>query len=243
MKRIFIFLLLLLSLDSFATIAIVASNNTQFAAPASATSASMNSTGATLIVIMCTYRTAQSYPTITDSKSNIWTRINNYDGGSGNVSGVAAYYCSNPIVGTGHTFTETGANYGAISVFACSGTRTASTPLDQQNGQYIATLGATATPGSITPSANNCIVFSGVMNYNGSAPTMPSGYTAGFTWTTSTAYAGGAGYQIQTTATATNPSWGNMNAGANGAVNIVSFFEPASAVAPPKGGFFYNMLN
>lgn len=227
--------------NSNAAITLTASANTVYATTTVSTSA-VNTTGASLIVVGLTYRQTQG-PHISDSKGNTWTICTKYEG-SGSQSGVVFYYCVNPTVGSGHTFSNTDgggtANFGGISVFAFSGTATSS-PKDRENGQFIDPLGATATPGSITPSANNYVVLTTCMNWNGTAPTIPTGYT-GFNWTTATAFAGGCGYKIQTTASAENPSWGNMNSGSNGAVNVISF-KVASTAVTTYGGFLFNMLD
>jgi hypothetical protein len=196
------------------------------------TTAAINTTGANLIVVGLTYR-QNGGANLSDSKGNTWTQLTKYEG-SGAQSGVVFYYCASPTVGSGHTFTTTSIFCG-LCVGAFSGARTSS-PSDQQNGQFVVTLGTTLTPGSIAPSVNNCVVLTTCMNFNGTAPIVPTGYTSIGTWPTSTAFAGGCAYKIQTTASTENPSWGNMNAGSNGAANIASFFPPA--IVNNNSGFF-----
>lgn len=242
MRRILTILILLLSFGAKAAITLTASANTVFSTATVSTSA-INSTGTSLIVIGLTYRQSQGAH-VADSKGNTWTQCTKYEG-SGNQAGVVFYYCVNPTVGSGHTFSNTDgggtSNFGGISVFAFSGTAT-STPLDQQNGKFTATVSATETPGSITPTGNGYVVLTTCMNYNGSAPTIPSGYT-GFNWTTATAFAGGCGYKIQTTAAAENPSWGNMNTGGNAALNVISFKVYTAPATNTGGAFFFRMLD
>lgn len=219
-----ILLCLFLSVTTDAQIVLVTSVNA-LSAGAGVTSSAINTTGATGLFVVETYRPTEG-ATFSDSKSNSWTATTKYEG-VGNQAGIIGYYCTSCIVGTSHTFT-TSNHFGSISVFAFSGTRTATTSFDQINGQWIATLGTTATPGSITPTANGEVVLTGVMDYNGVQPTLPTGY-AGFTWPTATAFSGGAAYKIQTTITSENPSWGNMSAGNNGSVIVFSFFAPVAA--------------
>lgn len=242
MKRLLFIFLLFCSFASRGAIALVVQTYT-VASTAAVQTASVTTTGATLIVAAVTYRQTQGAH-FSDSKGNTWTQCTKYEG-SGSQSGVVFYYCVNPTVGTNHAFlTSDGGgniNFGGIVVFAFSGTATSS-PKDQENGQFISVLGSSATPGSITPSANNYVVLTGCMNYNGSAPTIPPGYS-GQNWTTATAFAGGAAYLIQTTATAANPAWANMNAGSNGAVNVISFKVYTAPSSSTNGGFFLNMLD
>lgn len=213
-------------------IALVTSQSSVFGA-SGGTTGNNTTTGATLIVVCLSYQQSAG-ANLSDSKGNTWTRLTLYEG-SGSQAGVVFYYCSSPTVGTSHTFTTT-SHFCGLNMFAFSGTRTATTPKDQENGQFVASLSSSVTPGSITPTADGCVLLTTVMNYNGTAPTLPTSYT-GFTYTTSTAFAGGAGYLIQTTATAANPSWTGMTVGNNGACNVVSFFAPAAA-ATGNSNFF-----
>lgn len=242
MKRLLFILLLFVSFSSRGAIALVTSAKVEFSTSTTNT-VGVNTTGATLIVIGLTYRQTQGAH-VSDSKGNTWTMCTKYEG-SGSQAGVVFFYCVNPTVGSGHTFNNTDgggtSNFGGVTMYAFSGTATSS-PKDQENGQFISVLGSTATPGSITPSANGYVVLTTCMNYNGSAPTMPTGYT-GYTWTTATAFAGGSGYKIQTTASAENPSWGNMNVGSNAAVNVISFKVYTAPSSGTNGAFFLNMLN
>jgi len=240
MKRLLLIFLLLISFGSRGAITVLSSVTKQFGTTRVFNTA-ISTTGASLIVVGLTYRASEGAH-FKDTLGNTWTQCNAY-AGTGFTSGVTFFYCVNPTTSANHYFGNWDGSgtsyYGGFSVFALSGTATSS-PLDLQNGQYIASLSSTATPGSITPSENNCIVFTGCMNFNGTAPTIPTGYT-GFNWTTGTAYAGGCGYKIQTTAGAENPSWGNMNVGSNGAVNILSIKEPSTAPTA-NAGFFWNMV-
>ena len=209
-------------------ITLLTSVNVQFATSTTNTVA-IDTTGASLIVIGLTYRQTQGAH-ISDSAGNTWTSTGQYEG-SGNQSGVIWYYKYNPSTSATHTFNNTDgggtSNFGGISVFVFSGTRTASTPFDQVTGKFNSSPVTPDNPGTITPSVGGCVMLTGVMNYNGSAPTMPTGYT-GFTWTTATAFAGGHGYKIKTTASSETPSWGNLNTGATTALNVIDFMPPAA---------------
>lgn len=114
------------------------------------TSASVDTTGANLIVIaVCGYLAA---PTPTDSKGNTWTVLASSDT---TFEWVRMYYCVAPTVGSGHTFSSTAA-YGSIGVIALSGM---SGGFDTHN--YGATLsGTTVGTGSITTSQANTVLVS-----------------------------------------------------------------------------------
>jgi len=120
-----------------------------------ATSSALNTTGATLLVMTnMAYSTTQS---VSDSLSNSWQALTQQCAGS--VSCLTLYYVYNPTVGSGHTFTCTG-SYAYCTVSAWSGTSTAPTVLDAQNGATSSSTQSLST-GSITPSATNELIISG----------------------------------------------------------------------------------
>lgn len=242
MKRLLIIFLLLCSFGARSAITLVSSVNKQYSNTRVA-STSINTTGASLIVVGITFMQS-SGAHFSDTLGNTWTICTIYQG-SGAQSGVTFYYCVNPTTSSAHYFSNGDGGgisyYGGISVFAFSGTATSS-PKDQENGQYLSPPAASATPGSITPTQNDEVVLTTCMNYNGATPTMPTGYT-GFNWTTGTAFAGGCGYKIQTTAAAENPSWGNMNTAGNAALNVISFKAYSAPPAATNGAFFYRILD
>jgi len=170
------------------------------------TTSGINTTGSNLIVVVQScYTGASTTPTLSDSNSNSWTLVR-YDitGSSPQYQGTAIFYCYSPVVGSGHTFTAN--TYSSIGVVALSGA--ISSPLDQQNGLGSAGGATIIQPGSITPSINNEFVIFVLENYiDGSVPSTPTGYTLlGASAYSPGFYCFGMWYQIQTTATATNPS-------------------------------------
>ena len=165
---------------------------------AGGTSAAIDSTGATLLIAVVT--SASSGATIADSKSNVWTALNQY----GTIAPYTTiFYAKNPTVGAGHTVTVTGTYVGAC--FAAFSGADLSAPFDaQQNGN---SSGATQ-PGSITPAENNALVIGSAGEGGGAAPNTTSMTMLG-SWAFSGGnwYGGGAAYSIQTTATPINPTW------------------------------------
>lgn len=187
------------------------------------TTTGVTTTGATLIVLWQAY---DSGATVSDSKSNTWTALTNY-------SGVATfgrmYYCLNPTVGTAHTF-STSISYGAIFMQAWRGNKV-TLPFDQENGSTG--TGTTRQPGSVTPSEANELVVSGIaLGSPAVTPTINSGFSATNVLDSGAAYGGGLAYLIQTTATATNPTW-SWSGSANTTGANATF-----KAAPSNGGFF-----
>lgn len=124
------------------------------------TTPAIDTTGSTLIVIQIAQHDAH-HGTLSDSKGNTWTALTDVTGAF--TIDAKLYYCTNPTVGSGHTFTITGASgtLPAIAVAAFSGTKTASTPYesDTVNGSGA---GTSRQPGSLTPSVAKSLVVCGL---------------------------------------------------------------------------------
>lgn len=170
-----------------------------------ATTAGINTTGANLIVISASWfigTTAEV--TISDSNGNTWTALTGSTGGG--TWRNRLYYCSSPVVGSGHTFTATGASTASVIAVQAWSNMSTSSPFDQQNGGSNASSSTVAT-GSITPSQANTVVILGyTTNNNRSFSSFSDG-----TYTSSDTQAGvggtatgGMGYKILTSASAQN---------------------------------------
>lgn len=196
----------------------VAYTSAQSTTGLSVTTPGINTTGANLIVILVTdYFT--SVPTPTDSYGNTWTALTQYINPSFRAQ---FFYCYNPIVGAGHTFNESNASalYPAIAVQAW--TMAAVSPFDVQNGS------TTNSPGSITPTANNELIITGIGGGN-TVTSVNSGFTATALINNVNAQGVGIGmaYLVQGTAAAISPTW---TAGGTTVSNIASF-KPGLALA------------
>lgn len=118
----------------------------------------INTTGASLLVVFIARYTLGGAVTLSDSKSNSWT--------AGVEIGTATnklrpYYCFNPTVGSGHTFTAGGtAIFATIAVQAHDLTPTSPNPFDASNAHTQST-GATNASGTITPGQNNSLIILG----------------------------------------------------------------------------------
>lgn len=173
---------------------------------ANITTAGVDTTGATLIVLNSVrFQGSESAPT--DSKGNTWTITTTY----GTTSAFSTlYWCVNPTVGAGHTFTGigTGSRFPSICMMAFTGNH-----LSSPYGANVGASGAIATsiqPGSITPSEDNMIVIEA---YSHSSPFTNLAINSGFTLQeqqnhVNSQHIGSAlAYLVQTTATAVNPTW------------------------------------
>lgn len=190
----------------------------------SVTTSSTDTTGATLIVIACVHEAAGAVAP-TDSKGNTWTALTRYKHAS---CGVDFYYCVNPTVGSGHTFTlsSTG-DFPAIAVVGFSGA--AASPFDGVNGSNGGTT-STAT-GNLTPSENDCLVVTAGGFNSTNTPSVSSPFSSNVTAAlggTANAYGIGLAYEIQTTATLRNATW---TSGAGGMAVTIAAFKAAAAAA------------
>ena len=141
---------------------LVAHQKANAAGTSTATTAAVDTTGAKLIIIIASWYDTSA--TVTDSKGNTYTALTDYKDSS-TVEHCRIFYCINPTVGSGHTFSLT-ADYSVIcaAAFSYSGGTPA---FDVETGYNHS--GATVSsfnPGSVTGT--------------GSAPL----YVVGATWNT-----------------------------------------------------------
>ena len=200
------------------------------------TSAGIDTTGANLLVFVAsTYAGLNPTPVLSDSFSNTWTLRKSQADGSGHV--IAIYDVSSPTVGPAHTVSFTGGSiYSSGEFLAFSGA--AGSPFDQASG---ATDGGSATvqPGSITPSAANCLLVVGLAQDGalGAAATIDSGFTAedGQDGTASSVGVVGA-YLVQSAALAVNPTF-TAAAPATSLVAAMVSYLPAAQPDPDPPSF------
>jgi len=193
----------------------------------SATTSAIDTTGANLLVIQMACNDPHT-DTPTDSKGNTWTQLTSYT--QTNVR-VRTWYSVPTSVGSGHTFTSNGASFfGTILASAWSGVNATPTDLISGSNGFANTL----QPGSITPSQNDCLILTHVgINATGGTPISING---GFTelgevdYGTGDHYGGCFAYLIQTTATASNPTW--TRTGTNGMACTQHSWKAASASGP-----------
>lgn len=182
---------------------------------------STNMTGVNLIFLGLTGNA--TFTTPTDSSSNTYTQAGSTVGTD--VCFTALYYKFAPTVSATMTFTSN-AGFGAMFVLGFSGA--ASSPLDQTNQATAGGPLTTIQPGSVTPSVNNEVLVSvaTISHTNtGNTYSVNGGYTITnqFADDGATTFGGAAGYLIQTTAAASNPTWTSSSAQNCGTASIATF--------------------
>lgn len=186
--------------------ALIASVGAQGSANSTTTSA-IDTTGANLIVICETWYKLATFPTLTDSKGNTWTQLTAQTGNSGKHR---LFYCFNPTVGSGHTFSETGggtgSTYAALNVSAWSGI--AASPFDGENGAFNDAASVLST-GSVTPTQGNSLLISGCGNDSAATLSIDSGYTITDTvsYSSGNSFGQAMAYKIISSGAAQNPQW------------------------------------
>lgn len=179
---------------------------------ASATSGAIDTSTANLIVYSLAW--GSGVFSITDNKANSApTGLNVYGDAVNGIRSNQVLYAVIPTVGSGHTFTiasSSGAGYCVLNVWAFK--KSSGIPaFDTQNG-FSQSSGAgvdTLQIGSVTPSADNGLIVSGMV-WNGSlTSSIDSGFTTPSQTSTPSAgvVVGGFSYLIQTTVGAVNPTW------------------------------------
>jgi hypothetical protein len=205
----------------------------------SATSSAIDTTGVTLIVLHVSYLDTVTPPTVSDSKGNTWTPLTLT---TTTVSGADRfYYCLNPIVGSGHTFSFSGTNTStALSVAAFA--QVASFDLEGP-GNVGGPSSSGSAPGPITPSVANALVITG-FHWENSGTT--ASITSPFTIINQIDLSGGhypgaIAYHIHP-ATSVNPQWDDGGSGRR--TSVIASFKPAVAQAKSRAflfgpGWFY----
>lgn len=190
------------------------------------TSGAFDTSGATLIVATVTYRNGNPGAP-TDSKGNTYTPLTNRGAAYCNQQ---MYYCENPTVGAGHTFTQfssAASNNVSVSFAWFSGTAT-SGALDVQSG------GSSLT-GNITPSqANSLIVFAAADYYLVAAPaTVSSPFTAAQAYIAPGPQEPACvAYYVQGAAAAVSGTWTFGGTSVN-QVHSIAVFKPGAADTTP----------
>lgn len=188
------------------------------------TSDAINTTGANLIVVSVAWFAGGDSIVFSDSKGNTWTPLTAITGGA-TVVGVL-YYCFNPTVGSGHTFSVAQGNielgiYPSLCVTAWSGI--ASSPFDTENGIGDSSW-TTINTGSIAPSPGTLVIAGLAFGSNsGGTISIDSGFTITDTIPTGTPFGCSMAYKIQSGVSLLNPQWTSSAASNQGAAVIAAF--------------------
>lgn len=200
------------------------------------TTAAIDTTGASLLVLALAYWSFPAPPTFFDSYANVWVRrLDADDSGDGIQGQLDCYDCANPICGPGHTFTVvTGpATYPAISVSAWSGTRITA-PFNTSSFSVVGQANPQA--GSVTPSNNDSLILAFLVD---SQALTTFSIDSSFTIFGSVPHVFGqtygleAAYLIQGAKAAVNPAWTPSPGGtANAPVAILVHKEGGATAGP-----------
>ena len=189
----------------------------------SVTSAGIDTTGATILILGVAHGQGATM-VISDSKGNTWQQLS-----TSSVTGSVActiFFARNPIVGTAHTFTNTGtANFSTIYPMAFRGVERYS-PFDVENGNTSSGV-TTVQTGSVLPNKKNEVIVT-LLGINGAG--LPTSIDGGFTKTDSQEfgagnnYGGSIAYLIQTNPVSANPTWTRTNV--NAMATRIATFKP-----------------
>jgi hypothetical protein len=209
--------------------AIALVTSTKAAGQNGGTSAGIDTTGANLIVLGVVSYSAVGDATVSDSKGNTpYVGLTKYTATA--LQYVKIFYFLSPTVGSGHTFTVTSsAGFSAMVVASFSGVSAFDAGKD--TGASTASAVTTLQVGSLTPSVDNCLMVTVVgLNASSSTPTIDSSFNAATefqNYVGSTNFGAALSYQVQTTATARNPTWTfSLTTGAAAAMAV---FKPPAA--------------
>lgn len=187
----------------------------------SVTTPAINTIGSNLEIVSVAHY-GISTPTITDSLSNTWTLI--YDTNAASTDSVGIWYSFNPTTGSSQTFTTSNAgNYQVITVSAFSG---AVSGYDSPNVNHNNSISAaTLTTGSVTPSGSPALLVTGAEGHQFRPASINSSFTITDNATSSAGVhmAGGMAYLVESSASATNPTWNYVTA--NACIAVLASFK------------------
>lgn len=202
-----------------------------------ATTPTYDTTGADFLVAIVAHNTAAGgTPDVTDSKSNSWTAATAYTNVSSGQE-IRLYYSLPTSVGSGHTASfSTGGTFAYASVYfaAFSGAATSSV-FNKESGENI-NAGTSIQAGSVTPDQDNSLLIAAMaFGHLSVTPTISGGGFSTVEGPTSGSPDNGASrlawsYVIQTTASASNPTW-DFGATSTAAAATIAVFKPF--VEPP----------
>lgn len=192
-----------------------------------ATSATLNSTGATVAFAEVQFQGISGAVSLSDSKSNTpWTKVAHSDDGSGR--SIELWYCNLTSVGSGHTASVTGTGtFPSINWLVCSG---GFATLDQTNTNFSASA-STLNTGSVTPTTDNQILIAGgrVSGGGNSVNSIDSSFTLVSTNANdANNVASGIAALIETAATTKNPTF-TFNSADVAVTAIATFKLPSTS--------------
>jgi hypothetical protein len=190
------------------------------------TTSPIDTTGAEFIAVcVCGYNNIPS--AVTDAYGNTWVALTTRVGGGGLGDEMYAriFYCINPTVGSGHTFSVNGTSMQLIVGVQAFDDLIAS--FDAESGFGSVAAASSVQPGSISPANDGELFITSVSTDSLSVPTIDSGFT--ISDTLASGQVAGFAYKKQTgSAAAENPTW-TLAGGPRGIATAMAAF----AIAPP----------
>lgn len=194
------------------------------------TSDPINTTGANLLIASVAWYSAAGADVTTtefsDSKGNTWTQLNLAGVISSTPTANRMFWSVPTTVGSGHTFevTETG-SYASISVVAIS--NMSATPFDQQ-AQNEQSATTTIQPGSITASQANAVLVTGLAFVTSGTISINSSFVTPVTvdYSPGNGLGSSISVRIDTSASATNPTWSTTGSSGHMSASMASFEYP-----------------
>jgi hypothetical protein len=196
----------------------------------------VSTVGASLLVVAILYVEGPTL-VITDSKSNAWTPLTAY-GAPGTVR-MRFWYCLNPTVGYGHTFTVSGVST-PIIIFGFANVVAYQT--ENGTGHSGATTSPQAT-GSVTPAADGALILTGLTSlgeYYDVGPPVTGADVVDppvfpLTGGNSDGVQGSVGFYVQPTAAPINTVWSWAEDRTDVAMTTAVFLPVNYAVPGPTG--------
>ncbi len=214
--------------QAHAAISLVATSSAT-AGGSSVTTPAINTTGASLIVVVGSTNAGTS--TVSDNKSNTWHVLSTWAGGNNDIQ---IFYAYTPTTSSTQTFTITSVgsgNYPSLVVSAWSGTLATSAVFDTQNGSSTTNSVTSFGTGSITPASMGELLIGGLGMGPCTAPTNIS-LSPGFSILGSNGVTGCQGeavssaYLIDSSTNAIGPQW-SWSPIVGGVVTDIAAFESA----------------
>ena len=142
-----------------------------------ATCYAINTTGVSLLVASIGTQYTTGTPSISDGKGNIWTLATSARQASW--QNIFCWYCTNPNVGTGHTFSFSfpGANTQTTLIISAWTGVTLSGSLDVASSSSLNSISTTYSSPTITTTQGYDLVISHVFWNNTGAPIVSSPFT------------------------------------------------------------------
>ena len=200
------------------------------------TTAAVDTTGADLLVWSVGWYAAGGALSVSDSKGNVWVPLTQR--GPADFATHRFWYAKSPIVGTGHTFTASGAGTYAVQIVHAFSGAHLTAPFDGvESGNVTWPAAPPFASGSVTPSQDGALVVTGYACLTNPGNTGETVAPAMTTTAVGTGATGRAltGWLVQATAAAINPTW-SCAATAGAAVATAVFRSAGSggvSVYPP----------